>query len=62
MQFGEISIAKSLALPVFNETTIELFIIWSIMLFLIFWHEKDVEYGFQSAYMIVVVHLTGVMY
>ena len=36
--------------------------IWNIMLFLMFWHEKDVEYAFQPAHPFMVVRLKSVHY
>ena len=53
---GKKSVAKKSNVTDFNETTIILFIIWSIVLFLMFNHARDVEYGFQPAHLIVEVH------
>ena len=49
---------KTFAVPTFNETTIALFIIWSIMLFLMFWYANDAECGFKPVCLVVGMHLT----
>ena len=47
---SEKSVKKmSAAVPVFNETTVVLFTIWSIMLLLMSWNAKDAEHIFQPS-------------
>ena len=43
IQFGEKFVTKMSVVLVFYETTMILFIILSIMLFLLFWHAKGAD-------------------
>ena len=55
MKFSVITghVAKESSVPVFVEIIIVLFEILSILLFLMFWHGKDAEHGFQPAYLVM---------
>ena len=47
------SVTRMFAISVFNEATIVLFLIWSVIFFLMSCHTKEAEYDFQFEYLVV---------